>query len=253
MVKDRYAVIWGVVGIMIILLSWLIANIIVPPDKIPYLRDVINVVYKEFWSNHFPNIIATFYVAFFGLLISFIFSCIVVYFINMYSFVEYLITPFIVLLKATPIVAFVPVLMILFGSGYLTKIISASIICFFPMIISGVDGMRRTPEALIRMAEIYNAKKSDRFFHLQFAYFIDGILSSLKVSAPLSVVGAIIAEYVIAGNDTGLGVFIASNINPSAIVSRFVAIILSSSVGIMFYLSAYYIYKIYEKGSNINK
>ena len=113
--------------------------------------------------------------------------------------------------------------------------------------------MRRVPEKVINLSKIYNASKWHTLYYFKKGYIIESILSSLKISAPLSVVGAIVGEYIIAGENKGIGLFICSNLQPGAYISRYVGIILSTILGMVFYWTAFIIHKSYEKSLHINK
>jgi NitT/TauT family transport system permease protein len=148
--------------------------------------------------------------------------------------------PYIVLLKASPAVAFAPMLSILFKSGPEGKVVVAAMIAFFPLVIGGTDGLRRTPESLELMAAGYGAKRWGRLAHINGGFILSGFLSGLKTAAPLSVVGAIVGEFVQASEagKTGVGIYIASHARNYFMSHVLAGVVLSTLLGLAFFALA---------------
>jgi ABC-type nitrate/sulfonate/bicarbonate transport system permease component len=237
-------------GVIFIVACWLIGHWLWP-DKIPSLWNVAISIYHNFLNVHWPNMLATIEHAFFGICIAGLISILVILLICLAPNFEYFSTPMAVLVKTSPVVALVPVFMIFFKSS--GSIVAASIaISFFPIYIAGIDGLKRVPEKIIKLANIYNANRWNQFLHFKWGYVLESLLSSLKIAAPLSVVGAIVGEYIVAGSNDGMGVYIASNLgaNPQP---RFVGIVLATIIGLLFYALTYLIHHYYEKKLCISK
>jgi len=157
------------------------------------------------------------------------------------------------MLKATPVVAFVPIIVTFFSLSSISLIISSSLICFFPLVISGIDGINRVPNKLLIFSRVYNANRFKSFYHFSSKYIFESMLSGLKISAPLSLVGALVGQFLIGGKDGGLGIYIQSHIGPYNEIASFISILLASILGAIFYTIAYFIHLIYAKSIYINK
>lgn len=116
--------------------------------------------------------------------------------------------PYAIALKATPLVAVAPFIVLLFGSGIESKIVMAAIVAFFPILIALWDGIERTDPQLQDYFSLLGASKSQEFWQLRVPAAIPELLSGLKVAVTLAVVGTIIAEFT--GSSVGLG-FIIKN------------------------------------------
>lgn len=244
-------ILFFILGFFTIFLFWYIGNYFLE-SKVPAFNDVMYSIYIN-KNIHVSNILSTVYSAFLGLIISIAFSLMIVFAVAIYRPLEYLFSPFIILIKTSPVVAFVPIFMHFFGTGRETIVLSSAMICFFPLIIGGFDGMLRVPQKLSKYVAMYTRNKLKMFWHIKFKYILESSLSSLKVAAPLSIVGAIVGEYVVGGQASGLGAFIYSNTAPYAIKSKYVGVVLASSLGIFFYGIAYLLHQYYSRSLNLEK
>jgi ABC-type nitrate/sulfonate/bicarbonate transport system permease component len=117
--------------------------------------------------------------------------------------VERLVAPYIVASQSIPIVAIAPLLVIWFGAGATSKIIVSALIVFFPILISSVAGLRSAEPDLLDLMCSLEATRWQTFAKLELPAAIPMIVSGLKVGATLSVIGAVVGEFV--GADRGLG------------------------------------------------
>ncbi|MEW6579750.1 MAG: ABC transporter permease [Chloroflexota bacterium] len=120
--------------------------------------------------------------------------------------VAFTLTPYLVALQAVPIVAIAPLLIIWFGSGVASKVIICALIVFFPMLVNTVIGMRSIPAELHDLLRSLEATPLQTFWHLELPAALPIVLGGLKVSATLSVIGAVVGEFVSAS--AGLGYLI---------------------------------------------
>lgn len=116
---------------------------------------------------------------------------------------ERLLAPYIVASQAIPIVAIAPLLVIWFGPGRLSKILIAALIVFFPVLVNIVVGVRSVPEDLRQLMRSLRATRLQMFAKLEVPAALPVLLGGLKVGATLSVIGAVVGEFV--GADEGLG------------------------------------------------
>ncbi len=120
--------------------------------------------------------------------------------------VERLLAPYIVALQAVPIVAIAPLFIIWFGSGAPSKVITCALIVFFPMLINTVVGVRQVEPDLRDLMASLDATRWQTFRYLEVPAAMPVLLGGLKVSATLSVIGAVVGEFV--GANAGLGFLI---------------------------------------------
>lgn len=116
---------------------------------------------------------------------------------------ETILSPLIVAIQSTPVVAYAPLLVIWFGSGATSKIVTSALIVFFPMLMNTMIGIRNVPSSLRDLMRSLNATRWQTFTKLEVPAALPILLGGLKVSATLAVIGAVVGEFIIA--DLGLG------------------------------------------------
>jgi ABC-type nitrate/sulfonate/bicarbonate transport system permease component len=113
--------------------------------------------------------------------------------------------PLIVLSQNIPTIVLAPLLAIWFGFGLLPKLIVITLVCFFPITISMLNGLTETDPAMRNYMQMIGATKRQLFFKLELPYAIPYLFAGLKISATYSVMGAIVAEWL--GTDKGVGMY----------------------------------------------
>jgi NitT/TauT family transport system permease protein len=117
--------------------------------------------------------------------------------------IERLLSPYIVASQSIPIVALAPLLVIWFGFGTLSKVIVCALTVFFPVLINTIVGLRSVDENLIDLMRSYGATRRQMFTMLEIPAALPVLLGGLKIGVALSVIGAVVGEFVAA--DEGLG------------------------------------------------
>jgi NitT/TauT family transport system permease protein len=118
-------------------------------------------------------------------------------------FLERMLTPFIVASQSVPVVAIAPLLMIWFGPGTLAKVLICALIVFFPVLINTVVGLRAVPISLRELMHVLHATRWQTFRQLEVPAALPVFLGGLRIGATLSVIGAVIGEFM--APDRGLG------------------------------------------------
>jgi NitT/TauT family transport system permease protein len=116
---------------------------------------------------------------------------------------ERLLSPYIVASQSMPIVALAPLLVIWFGFGTLSKVIVCALTVFFPVLINTIVGLRSVDENLVDLMRSYGANRRQMFTMLEIPAALPVLLGGLKIGVTLSVIGAVVGEFVAA--DEGLG------------------------------------------------
>lgn len=141
--------------------------------------------------------------------------------------------PFAIALKATPIIAIAPLIILWLGSSLFSMAILAALIAFFPILVNGVEGLESIEKEKIELFKTLNASRRAEFFKLRLPSAMPFLFSSLKIASTLAVVGAIIGEFTGSGN--GIGYVIVNASYYFDIPLMFAAILLASLWGIVFF------------------
>ncbi len=148
--------------------------------------------------------------------------------------VERVLSPYIVAAQAVPILALAPLLDIWFGGGLLARVLVCALIVFFPIAIATMVGVRSADPLLREMLRSLGATPGQVTRRLEIPSALPVIFGGLRVGVTLSVIGAVVAEWVSAS--IGLGVLI--NIADQGLFDTplmFVALAALAIIGLAFY------------------
>ena len=145
------------------------------------------------------------------------------YLIARSTLLERILTPYIVALQAIPVVAIAPLLVIWFGSGLTSKVLICALTVFFPMLINTIVGVRGVAPELHDLMRALEATRWQTLRHLEAPAALPVLMGGLKVSATLSVIGAVVGEFVSARAGLGFLVNTSRNVfdTPLMIVAVF--------------------------------
>ncbi len=117
-----------------------------------------------------------------------------------------MLSPYIVAAQATPILALAPLIALWFGTGLGSRVLICALICFFPIAVGTMVGIRSVDPRLVELGRSLRATRWQRLAHIEVPSALPQIMGGLRIGVTLAVVGAIVAEW--AGGDRGLGVLI---------------------------------------------
>lgn len=120
--------------------------------------------------------------------------------------VERMIFPWIVAMQAVPKVAIGPLLIMWLGFGVLPKVIITFLIAVFPILVNTITGLRSAEPDMLHLLRSMGASRLRTFWYVQIPSALPSILSGMRVAVTLSVVGALVGEFI--GANEGLGYLI---------------------------------------------
>jgi NitT/TauT family transport system permease protein len=143
--------------------------------------------------------------------------------------------PIAIAVKTTPIVAVAPLLVIWLGTGWWSKIVAVILICFFPVLVNAVKGLKAADAEYRELFQTLGASQAQEFRKLRIPYCLPYLFSALKISSSLAIVGAIVGEFV--GATQGLGYLIMISSAHLETATLFAAIAAAALAGItLFYV-----------------
>ncbi len=152
--------------------------------------------------------------------------------------VETSLFPYAVMLQVTPLVAVAPFIVIWIGweRVWLTQLVCAWIVAFFPILSNTTMGLRSADPGLRDLFTLYDASRWQRLRLLLAPSALPYFLAGLKVSANLALVGAVVAEFAAAsGTSGGLAWRILEAGNRLQTAKMFAALILLAVMGVIIY------------------
>ena len=118
--------------------------------------------------------------------------------------------PYAILLQTLPAVAVAPLIVLWFGFEMRSVVIISLIISLFPIINNTLLGLKSTSISLVELFQMHNQSRFVNFFKLRLPAATPNVIAGLRISAGLSVIGAIVGEFIIGSGSEGggLGVMI---------------------------------------------
>jgi ABC-type nitrate/sulfonate/bicarbonate transport system permease component len=111
--------------------------------------------------------------------------------------------PLVVASQAVPVIVIAPILVIWFGFGITPKLIVIALVCFFPIVVNTLDGLRSVDRSQVKMLRTLGASRLDVFRRLELPSSLPYMFSGAKIAVAVAVIGAVFGELV--GSDAGLG------------------------------------------------
>jgi len=147
--------------------------------------------------------------------------------------------PYAVILQVTPIVAIAPLIIVWVNDTRLSLLICAWIVAFFPILSNTTLGLNSADRNLVDLFKLYRASGWQRLVHLKLPAAMPYFLAGLKISGGLSLIGAVVAEFVAGtgGEASGLAYRILESGYQLKIPRMFAALALISLSGIVLFLA----------------
>ncbi|MCL4426730.1 MAG: ABC transporter permease [Firmicutes bacterium] len=111
--------------------------------------------------------------------------------------------PLAVVLHSIPLMAIIPLLIIWFGPGYASKVALTTLVSFFPGLVNTVKGLKSVNPQALELMEVWGARGWTVFWKVRLPSALPYIFAGLKIAAPASVLGAVVAEWI--GSRQGIG------------------------------------------------
>lgn len=142
--------------------------------------------------------------------------------------------PYALFLQTVPIVAIAPLLVLWFGPGLRAVAVSAFIVSVFPVVANTLSGMRSVDPHLRDLFHLYGAKRLDVLLKLELPWAIPSIATGFRIASGLSVIGAIVGEFVAGFSEghAGLGITVLAAYRQLRTDLLFAAVVLASLLGL---------------------
>ncbi|HVV76641.1 MAG TPA: ABC transporter permease [Mycobacteriales bacterium] len=146
--------------------------------------------------------------------------------------VERALLPLAVVLNVTPLIAIAPALVVAFGFGMTPKYVIASLLVFFPFLVNALAGLRAVdPEALDLVATLH-ASRAEVLWRLRLPSSLPYLFAAGRICVPLSLVGAVVAEFVAAGEAKGLGTLVVTAASLGDLGTVYAAVVVLAVLGV---------------------
>jgi NitT/TauT family transport system permease protein len=235
-----------VVGILVLLVWELGVRLThTPPYILPGPILVFQTLITE-WGMLLPSLWITFkitIVAFVAAMISGLFVAIL---FTQSKWIERSFFPYAVILQTTPIVAIAPLIILWVrqlvpgdGSTFVSLVVCAWIVAFFPILSNTTLGLNSADHHLVNLFQLYKASRWQKLLYLQLPSAMPYFLAGLRISGGLALIGAVVAEFVAGtgGTQSGIAYQILMSSFNLQIPRMFAALIMTTALGVLIFVT----------------
>lgn len=191
---------------------------------------------RDAYGQILPSFVRTSVLALGGFGVAIVLGMLVAAVMYRFRWLEKAVFPYLVALQAVPILAVAPLMAVVFGYSFVAKGIIVVLIAFFPIPANFLLGLRSVDAGLDDLFRLHRASWWTRFWKLAFPNALPQLLTGFRISAGLAVVGAIVGEEFFQAGVPGLGIRLLQYLQNVEYNRLYGALILSSFLGIGFYL-----------------
>lgn len=227
-------VVLPLIGTVVLLVAWWLIKVVNGWSEfiLPSPLEVVQTAIEE-WDILISNTWATVWetVAGFGLAVA---IGVPIGVALAYSWVfDRMFSPILLGFNAVPKIAVAPLLVIWMGFGFLPKIVMVVLLCFFPIVLSTMAGIKSTPEELRELIKSLEATPFQAFRKVRLPAALPHLFVGLKVAISLAVIGAVIGEFV--GATKGLGYLIVISGGTADTALAFAALVFLAVISIVLF------------------
>lgn len=143
--------------------------------------------------------------------------------------------PLLVASQTVPIIVLAPILVVWFGFGIGPKLAIIALICFFPITVNTLDGLRGVDGEQIKLMRTLDATRLQILGRVEGPSALPGFFSGAKIAAAIAVIGAVFGEW--AGSDSGLGHLMLTSSAQLLTARTFAAVVVLSAMAIALFLA----------------
>ena len=239
---------WGEVGLIAIVAVLVVGGLEawcrirdIPTYTFPRPSLIGSALWNNFSDVYARHVWVTLQVLFLGYGIGALIGIVLAAVITQFPFAEKIITPYILLLVTTPMIALVPLLVTQMGFGMSPRIIATALAAGPMVMINAATGFRRTDLAKIALARSYGASTFQIFTKVRFPLALPMIIVGLMVGAIFGMLTAVGAEII--GSSEGLGSRLAFFSSRIRMADFWAVIVILATMGILIYVFFFWVGK----------
>lgn len=227
------------VGIAVLLIWDLFVRFLqIPPYILPGPGLVIQTLFAE-WGTLFPSLLITLKITVTAFIAAIISGVLISVLFAQSKWIERSLFPYAVVLQTTPIVAIAPLIIIwLRNNTFVALVVCAWIVALFPIISNTTLGLNSADHNLTNLFQLYRASRWQTLLYLRLPSAMPYFLGGLRISGGLSLIGAVVAEFVAGtgGQQSGLAYQILMSSYNLQIPRMFAALLMTTVLGVMIFV-----------------
>jgi NitT/TauT family transport system permease protein len=209
-----------------------------PPYLLPGPILVLQTLFQE-WQDLFLSLWITLQVTLVAFLAATVSGLMIAILFAQSKWIERSLFPYAVILQTTPIVAIAPLIIIwLRNNTFAAMVVCAWIVAFFPILSNTTLGLNSADRTLLDLFKLYQASRWQTLIYLRLPSAMPYFLGGLRISGGLSLIGAVVAEFVAGtgGQSPGIAYQILISSFNLQVPRMFAALLLITGLGILIFV-----------------
>ncbi|WAL60121.1 ABC transporter permease [Thermocoleostomius sinensis A174] len=235
-----------IVGLLV-LIGWEVAVRLTntPPYILPGPLLVLQTLIRD-WGDLFPSLLITLQITIVAFIAAVVSGLLIAIVFTQSKWIERSFFPYAVILQTTPIVAIAPLIILWVRqfvpgeqSTFISLVICAWIVAFFPILSNTTLGLHSADHNLINLFQLYQASRWQTLLYLRLPSALPYFLGGLRISGGLALIGAVVAEFVAGTGGTRSGIayqILISSFNLQ-IPRMFAALFMTTLLGVMIFVA----------------
>jgi NitT/TauT family transport system permease protein len=212
----------------------------IPPYLLPGPILVLQTLVKD-WGELFPSLLITLQITVVAFIAATVSGLLVAILFTQSKWIERSFFPYAVILQTTPIVAIAPLIILWVrqvvpgeGSTFVSLVICAWIVAFFPILANTTLGLNSADHNLVNLFQLYHSSRWQTLWYLRLPSALPYFLGGLRISGGLALIGAVVAEFVAGtgGTQSGIAYQILMASFNLKIPRMFAALLLTTVLGV---------------------
>ncbi|MBW4604857.1 MAG: ABC transporter permease [Calothrix sp. FI2-JRJ7] len=228
-----------IVGILVLIVWDVLVKVTnTPPYILPSPVLVLKTLISD-WNELFPSLLITLQITIAAFIAATISGLLIAILFTQSKWIERSLFPYAVILQTTPIVAIAPLIILwLKNNTFAALVVCAWIVAFFSIVSNTTLGLKSADKNLINLFQLYKASPWQTLIYLRLPSAMPYFLGSLKISGGLSLIGAVVAEFVAGtgGQESGLAYRILISSYNLQIPRMFAALSLTTGLGVLIFV-----------------
>jgi NitT/TauT family transport system permease protein len=223
----------GIVSILVLLALWHAADVALGVQ--PFILPTPTAIAARVWSDLATDVPAHLPITLAEVLLGFAAATAVGVLLGvgvaLVPLVEKAVYPCVLAIQTVPKVAIAPLLIIWFGFGIQSKVITAALIAFFPILVNVVAGLRSVDARRLMLMRAYRATPWQTFLKVRLPSMLPFLFAGLEIGLVFSIIGVIVGEFI--GSSAGLGVLIIQRQGTVDVAGVFSVLVYLSLLGLV--------------------
>lgn len=203
----------------------------VPSLILPTPADVAN-AYADHWKTMLPHVRYTAWELVYGWTAGTTIGISVAVLMTASKRLRAALYPLVVGVRVVPVIVFAPLLLLMFGTSFFTRVLVAITLVFFPVTVATLEGLLATPERQLELTRSVDASRLRTVVAIRIPNALSNVFAGLKIATPMALQGIILAEFLAASRGVGYRLIETANAFRTPLLFAYVGVLVAMGLAL---------------------